>query len=109
VLVRRWGLVLPGCLGGVGLVLGRVGTVGGVLGRGCKRCRAQWLSTGVAEVVPGTGWDGALVTGLDRVGMAVEVCLTGSADEGEDLVGVLVDLVTDLTTGGMVMMTIWAC
>jgi len=49
--------------------------------------------------VLGTGGYRALVTGIDGVGVAIEVGFAGSGDEGQDLIGVFVDLVSDLATG----------
>lgn len=49
--------------------------------------------------MPGAGGYRTLVTGIDRMRVAVEIGFTGAGDEGQDLVGVLVDLLPDLTAG----------
>ena len=77
-------------MGPVGLLLGGEGSLRSVLGRGVDGVEHQRLLTGVAEVVLRSGRDGALVTGLDGVGVALQVRVPGPADEGQDLVAVLV-------------------
>ena len=85
------GFVPAGGLGRVRLLLGGVGGLGGVLGRAVDGVEHQGLIPGVAEVVPGPGRDRALVTGLDLMRVPVQVGFPGAGDEGEDLIGVLVD------------------
>src|SRR5699024_2009230 len=64
------------------------------------RVEDQRLIPGVAEIVLRPGRDGALVTGFDRVRVPGQVGMTGSRNEGEDLIGVRVDLVADLASHG---------
>src|SRR3954447_25040182 len=90
-------LVLAGLLGLVGLLLGLVHRALGVLRRAVDGVEDQRVLAGVDEVVLLAGRDDDQVALGDLLGRAGDARLAGAADEGEDLVGVLVRLLTDLT------------
>src|SRR5699024_4845527 len=88
--------VLAGGLGRVGLLLRCVGGLCRVLRWRVDRVEHERLVAGVAEVVLRAGRYGALVAGLDGVGLAGQVGASVTAHEVEDLIRRLVGLVADL-------------
>src|SRR3954453_6519482 len=89
-------LVLAGLLGLVGLLPGLVHRAGGVVLRAVDGVEDQRVLAGVDEVVLRAGGDDDEVTLGDLLRVAGDPRLAGAADEREDLVGVLVDLLADL-------------
>src|SRR3954464_7134784 len=90
-------LVLAGLLGRVGLLLGLVHRAVGVLRRAVDGVEDQRVLAGVHEVVLGAGGNDDQVALGDLLRVARDARLSGAADEREDLVGVLVGLLADLT------------
>src|SRR5688500_2542855 len=93
----RRGLVLALLLGLVGLLLGLVHRAVGVLRRAVDRVEDQRVGPGVHEIVLLAGGDDDEVALGHLLLRAGDHRLAGAADEGEDLVDVLVHLLADLT------------
>src|SRR3954451_20307808 len=89
-------LVLAGLLRLVGLLLGVVHRAVRVLRRTVDRVEDQRVLAGVHEVVLRTCGHDDQVALRHLLGAARDAGLSGAADEGEDLVGVLVHLLADL-------------
>src|SRR5690606_27767071 len=92
-----WRLVLTGFFRNVTVLLGCVNRINCMFGRAVDGVQGERLGAGVAEVVLGACWDGTLVTRLDRMGVASQVGFSGTADEGENLIGVLMDFFADFS------------
>lgn len=92
-----WRLIFSRSFSGVGFLSRRIFRVRGMFGWSIYGVQHQRLVTGIAEVVLGTGRNGALVAGLDGVCLTAEVGFAGARNEGQNLVGVLVDFVTDFS------------
>src|SRR5699024_10901855 len=90
-----WGVFARG-FGGVGLLFGCILGIGCVLRRGVNGIKYQRLVAGVSEVVPSSGGHSTLVARFNRVCFPAQVPFAGAGIEGEDLVGVFVDFITNL-------------